>query len=293
MIGTRLTSLLLEKGYSVFHLGRKKRTGEVGTFVWDPSRMEIDTRAVRDVDVIIHLAGAGIADERWNERRKREILISRTEPTRLLCDTLSKIEHRVGAFISASGIGYYGLEEKNTPFQESDPPAGDYAARVTLAWEQGADEAKKQGLRVVKLRTGLVLSAQGGALKKLAAPVKFMVGAPLGSGRQIVNWIHVDDVCNIYIKAIEDVSMNGVYNAVAPQPVTNKELTEEIAKVLKRPLWLPPVPGFIVRIIAGEVAQLVLNGGEVSCAKIQRAGYVFQFPDIRLALMDLLRKRSA
>jgi len=207
-----------------------------------------------------------------------------------LCETLSKEQHRVSVFITASGITYYGLKERETPFQESDPPADDFLARVAIAWENEVDEAGKKGLRVVKIRAGAVLNPEGGALKKLATPVKFFVGAPLGSGKQFVSWIHLDDLCNIYIKAIEDPSMTGVYNAVAPEPVTNKKLTQEIAKILKRPLWLPPVPGFIVKLIAGEVAEFVLHGGKVSCAKIQKAGFVFRFPTIQEALKDLFAR---
>lgn len=288
MIGSRLTALLLEKGYPVFHLSRRRKSADITTFFWDPSRNEIEMGALGDADVIIHLAGAGIADKRWNEKRKAEILVSRTQSTRLLRETLSKEKLHVDACISASGISYYGLQDEGRAFKESDPPAEDFMARVTSEWEKEVDEIRKAGLRVVRIRTGVVLSRSGGALKKLITPVKFFVGAPLGSGKQYVNWIHLDDLCNIYIKAIDDLSMEGVYNGVAPHPVTNRTLTEQIARALKKPLWLPPVPGSVVKLIAGGVAELVLKGGRVSSDKIESAGFRFQFPTVEEALKDLL-----
>lgn len=289
MIGSRLTALLLEKGFMVSHLGRGTKTEGVRTFFWNPYQKEIEPGVLDDTDVIIHLAGAGIADKRWNEKRKEEILVSRTQTTRFLCEILLKEKHHVDTFISASGISYYGLEDEGRSFKESDRPAQDFMARVTLAWEEEVDEIRKAGLRVVRIRTGVVLSRSGGALKKLARPVKYFVGAPLGSGEQHVNWIHLDDLCNIYIKAVEDRSMEGAYNGVAPQPVTNRTLTAEIAKVLKRPLWLPPVPGFVVKLIAGGVADVVLKGGKISSEKIEKAGFRFQFPTLQEALKDLFR----
>ncbi|MEX2231704.1 MAG: TIGR01777 family oxidoreductase [Cyclobacteriaceae bacterium] len=292
MIGNRLTELLIQNRYEVSHVGRSKKTKNIRTFIWDPRRGEIEDGAIRDIDVIIHLAGAGIADKRWNEKWKEEILFSRTQSTRLLKETLAKEEHRVNIFISASGIGYYGLEEKGSEFVESDAPGQDFMARVATAWEGEVDKMHEAGLRIVKIRTGVVLSREGGALKKLADPVKFFVGASLGSGKQLVNWIHIDDLCRIFIRAIEDPSMQGPYNAVAPQPVTNKTLTVEIARALKRPLWLPPVPGFVVKLIAGDVAEIVLKGGKVSSQKIEREGFDFQFKDVRGALIDLLATKS-
>lgn len=157
-------------------------------------------------------------------------------------------------------------------------------AGVASAWEREVDALGGQGVRVVKVRTGVVLAREGGALKKLERPVKYFVGAPLGSGMQYVNWIHLDDLCRVYVKAIEDISMEGAYNAVAPNPVTNRELTRAIARALKRPLWLPAVPGFVVRLLAGEVADVVLKGGKVSAERIEKAGFDFQFKTVDRAL---------
>lgn len=290
LIGQRLTVLLQERGHEVTHLGRSGKNGPVRTFIWDPGRNEIEPGVLQDVDAIIHLAGAGIAEKRWNEKRKREILLSRTQSAQLLATTLKNASHHVSTFVSASGISYYGLGDAPPGgFVETDPSATDYLARVTVAWEKGAVEIEDRNIRTVMIRTGVVLSRRGGALEKLAMPVKFFLGAPLGSGKQYVNWIHLEDLCGIYVKAVEDQSMYGAFNAVAPNPIRNLDLTRVIAKVLKRPLWMPPVPGFFVKLIAGEVAEFVLKGGKISSAKIEQAGFDFQFRTVDKALEDLLR----
>ena len=287
MIGNRLTSLLIAKGYRVSHLRRSRKNAEVETFLWNPVKGEIDRHAFRDVNVVIHLAGAGIADRRWNRNRKNEILESRTVSARLVRETLQKEAHDVRDFITASGINYYGLADIGRPFVESDPPGNDFMAQVTQAWEREADAFNSMGMRVVKVRTGVALGPKSIALKRIAQPVKFFVGAPLGTGKQFFNWIHLDDLCGIYIKALEDASMGSAYNAVAPAPVRNKELTKEIARVLDRPLWLPPVPAFIVKLIAGEVAEVVLHGGKVSCEKIRNTGFQYQFRTLPSALREI------
>lgn len=292
MIGSHLTPLLLEKGYEVSHLGRSKRTsGVVKNFVWDPEKNTLDPEALKDIDAVVHLAGVSVADKRWNARHKREVISSRTDTARMLVERLRSLPgHRVTTLVSASGISYYGLDDPaRDAFIESDPPADDFMARVTVAWEREVQTAGTLGIRTVMLRTGVVLSSKGGALEKLALPVRFFVGAPLGTGRQYVNWIHIDDLCNLYIKAIEDSSMTGAYNAVAPDPVTNIQMTKAIARSLKRPLWLPPVPGFVVKLIAGGVAEIVLRGGKISSGRIQDAGFRFKFPILKAALDDLHR----
>lgn len=292
MIGRRLSDLLLKRGHQVSLLGRSEKVKGLKTFLWDPARMQMETEAIREAEAIIHLAGAGVADKRWNARRKMEILRSRTDSTRLLKETLERVPNSVKTFVSASGINYYGLEEPGKEFQEEDPPGNDFLARVTLAWEKEADTVKELGLRVVKIRMGAVLSASGGALQKLAAPVRYFVGAPLGSGKQYVNWIHIDDACRLFIKAVEDSSMIGAYNGVAPTPVTNKKMTEAIAEALNRPLWLPPVPGFVVKIVAGEVAEIVLKGEKVSAKNVKSAGFEFQYETIEAALKNLLSAKQ-
>jgi uncharacterized protein len=288
MIGSRLTTLLTERGHDVAHLSRSKKENKIKTFLWNPDANEVDEDALKNAEVIVHLAGAGVADKRWNGKWKNEILLSRTRSTALLREMLQKQKHDVETFICASGIGIYGLKDDGDEFIESDKPGTDFMASVATAWEREVDKIDNPGVRIVKLRIGVVLSDKGGALMKLAQPVKLLVGAPLGSGEQWVNWIHIDDLCRIFIKAIEDPVLQGVYNAVAPHPVTNKTLTKAIAKALKKPLWLPPIPRFIIRIIAGEVSGIVLNGGRVSSKKIENAGFVFHFTKVENALAELL-----
>jgi uncharacterized protein len=287
MIGSRLTTLLTERGHDVAHLSRSKKENKIKTFLWNPDANEVDEDALKNAEVIVHLAGAGVADKRWNGKWKNEILLSRTRSTALLREMLQKQKHDVETFICASGIGIYGLKDDGDEFIESDKPGTDFMASVATAWEREVDKIDNPGVRIVKLRIGVVLSDKGGALMKLAQPVKLLVGAPLGSGEQWVNWIHIDDLCRIFIKAIEDPVLQGVYNAVAPHPVTNKTLTKAIAKALKKPLWLPPIPRFIIRIIAGEVSGIVLNGGRVSSKKIENAGFVFHFTKVENALAEL------
>lgn len=289
LIGTRLTTLLLERGYRVAHLVRSPEKSSVEAYRWQPHENFIEEGALDDVQIIVHLAGMDIASKRWNKKVKDEILFSRAGTAKVLFDHLEKRSQPLSAFISASGISYYGTANTGRAFDETDSPADDFMARVTVAWEQQAHAFKQLGARVVMLRTGVVLSPTSGALKKLAEPIRFFVGAPLGSGQQMTNWIHLDDVCRIYMQAIEDQSMSGPINAVAPHPVTNESLTLEIARVLKRPLWAPRVPKFLVRAIAGEVAYVVLEGGPVSARKLLATGFTFQYPTLPDALTALYK----
>lgn len=290
LIGTRLTELLLQKGHRVTHLGRSKKSGNVSSYVWDVTRGEMDIQALDGIEVIIHLAGSSIADKRWTARWKKEILESRTKSSALLHETLKKTKHSVKTVVSASAIGYYGYGLDDMLLTEASDPGKDYLASVVVAWEKEIDQIDSQGIRVVKIRTGIVLSERGGALKEMANPVRWGVGAPLGTGNQIVSWIHLDDLCHLFIKAAQDKSMKGAYNGVSPNAVTNREITRGIAKVLNRPLWLPPVPGIVLRMLLGGMAEIVLNGSHVSSVKIEQAGFVFQFSELELALKDLLKK---
>jgi hypothetical protein len=267
------------------------KSGSVQTFLWDINKQEIGEEALQTVDAIIHLTGAGIAEKHWTKERKIEIVKSRTDSTQLLFNELKKGTNRVKTFVSASGIDYYGLDESDTIFTENEKQGKGFLAEVVRQWEEAADQISTLGIRVVKLRTGVVLSEKGGALKELMRPVKFYVGAPLGSGMQYLSWIHIDDLCNIYIKAIEDETMKGVYNAVASHPVTNKDFTHILAKVLHKPVILPPVPAFLLKVLLGEMADLVLKGNKVSSQKIQATGFQFKFDKIKDALKDLLVNR--
>lgn len=289
LVGSRLTELLRQRGHRVSHLGRTRRDGEIPSYTWNIEQHQIDPEAFEGTDAIVHLAGAGIADKPWTEERKREIQESRTNSTRLLAEVLRKTSHNIKTVVTASAIGYYGFENREEVFTEDSEAGKDFLANVTLRWEREADAFDELGMRTVKIRIGIVLSKTGGALEEIARPVKYFVGAPLGSGDQFMSWIHLDDLCYIFVKAVEDGSMRGAYNGVSPYPLTNRALTKAIAKLLGRPLFLPPIPSFVLRLLLGEMADLVLQGSKVSADKIIRAGYEFKFPDINNALQDLLR----
>jgi uncharacterized protein (TIGR01777 family) len=272
--------MLLAKGYSVSHLGRKARSGKVKTFEWDIHKQTIDERAFESVDIVINLAGANISDHRWTESYKNEMRVSRVGSTQLIVNSLKK---RSGIkFIAGSAIGYYGLGDSTQWFRETDPPGNDFMAQLTVEWENAANQIKD----IVHIRTGIVISSHGGAIEEMAKPIRLFVGAPLGSGEQIVSWIHLEDLCGIFMHVIEN-NLVGTFNGVAPEPASNEEITNELAKKLRKPLWLPHVPGFVLRIVLGEMADAVLNGSKVSCEKIQSTGFKFQYKTIREAILAI------
>ncbi len=287
LIGNRLTELLLQNGHRVWHLSRNKKAGKVQAFVWDVENKTMDVKALEGVDTIIHLAGAGVADKRWTAERKKEILDSRINSTRLLFETLKNETHSVRTFVSASAIGYYGFGQNDEVFMEESKAGKGFLADVTKQWEEETNLIATLGLRVVKLRIGIVLSEKGGALAEMAKPIRFGVGSPLGTGRQYLSWIHIDDLCAMFSKAVEDERMQGAYNATTSW-LTNADLTRAIAHVLKKPLWLPPVPSFMMKLILGEMADIVLNGSKVSSEKIKKAGFQFKYVELDEALKNIL-----
>lgn len=290
LVGTQLTELLLSKGYVVAHIGRSTRSGILPSFVWDVENRKFDLQALQGVDTIIHLAGAGVADKRWTEKRKNEILNSRIQSTALLFKVLKESNHSVKTVVAASAIGYYGFGMGEEIVEEESKPGTDFLAQVTKQWEQASDKISALGIRVVKIRIGIVLSEKGGALPEMAKPIRLGVGAALGTGKQYMSWIHLDDLCEMFARAVYDSQMTGAYNAVAPSWVTNAELTKAIAKILKMPLLLPPIPAFAMKIIVGEMAVIILNGSKVSSNKIQQLGFKFKYLSLDEALTNLLMK---
>jgi len=290
LVGTALTDLLLQKGYHVSHLGRSPSLGKVKCYRWSVTGNYIGPKALEGVDAIIHLAGESVAEKRWSQSRKKEILESRTKSSELICEILKTQPNQVKVVVSATAVGYYGLSTSDEWYDETCEPGNDFLASVCKAWEASTDPIQALGIRLVKIRVGVVLSNNGGALIQMAQPVKWGFGAALGSGKQWVSWIHITDLCQIFLKAIENETMTGIYNAVAPNPVTNKELNQTIAQALQRPLWLPPVPEFALRILLGEMSQIVLTGARVDCSKVKSAGMTFDFTDANLAVKNLLEK---
>jgi uncharacterized protein (TIGR01777 family) len=291
LLGSRLTEMLLQEGYQVSYLSRSQEMiSGVDVFQWNVEEGYINEKAIAQADYIIHLAGAGVADKRWTKSRKQEILESRTKSAQLLYETLKQTRHTVKAFISASAIGYYGYDTGQKLITEQSAAGDDFLANVVQAWEASVQQISQLGVRVVNFRIGIVLSEKGGALAKIIQTIKVGAGAPLGSGKQYFSWIHIDDVCRMFIQAIKNEGMQGIYNAVAPHPVTNEELTKAAAHVLDKPLVLPNVPAFALKLALGEMAAAVLGGSKVSNQKITATGFMFQFSELTQALEDLLLK---
>jgi uncharacterized protein (TIGR01777 family) len=294
LIGTHLTRLLQQRGYTVAYLTRSTPDhlpAGVRAYRWDYRAGTLDEAALRQADYLIHLAGAGVADGRWTEERRREIIESRTLTTQLLARKLREVPHRVQAFVCASAIGYYGADTGTEWISEQYTPGLDFLAEVTVAWEEAADAVAALGIRTVKLRTGIVLSTEGGALAKLLVPIRLGVGSPLGTGQQYQSWLHIDDMAGMYLEALENPTWSGAYNAVAPAPVTNAELTRTTAEVLGKPFWAPHVPAWALRALYGEMAVVVLGGNYILNQRIRlETDFEYRYPTLRPALEDLLKR---
>lgn len=293
LVGRHLSKKLKEKGYCVAVLSRASgQHTDLLSYTWDIDRSEIEKAAIETADYIIHLAGANIGDKRWTNKRRQLIIDSRVKTGQLIFDKIKENKNQLKAFISASAIGYYGTITSGTIFSETDPPSGDFLGETCRQWEQSAGKFEELGIRTVKIRTGVVITKKEGALAKMIAPIKTGIGSAIGSGKQYIPWIHIDDLCDIYIKAIEDAEMAGAYNAVAPDHKTNKDFTEILARVLKKPFWFPNVPTLLLKIIYGKMSQILLYGSRVSSEKIINSGYKFKFTNLESALVDLLTKNT-
>ena len=293
LVGRHLCKRLKEKGYDVVILSRtKKQEVEIPTYTWDLDKKEIQKEAIDTADYIIHLASANIGDKRWTVKRKQVIIDSRVKTGQLIFSKIKERNKNLKAFISASAIGFYGTITSDKIFTETDSPANDFLGDTCRQWEQMTDRFKDLGIRTVKIRTGVVLTKQSGALSKMTTPVKMGIGSAIGSGGQYLSWIHIDDLCDIYIKAIEDTQMVGAYNAVAPDHKTNKEFTRTLVRVLKKPFWFPNVPAITMKLMFGEMSEILLKGSRVSADKIRTTGYNFLFSDLENALTDLLKEKS-
>jgi uncharacterized protein len=300
MIGKALTQALIERGFNVIiytrHTNDKQKTknDKLSYAIWDVNKQSLDKNAFAKADYIIHLAGANFADKRWNEKVKKEILSSRVDSAKLIIEGLKTIPNKVKVVISGSGISWYGADDnKNTkPFTENDLPASDFMAETCKEWEAAIEPASFLGKRLVKFRIGPVLSADGGAYVEFKNPVKFGVAGIIGNGKQIVSWIHIDDLVRAILFSMEIEQMEGVYNAVSPKPVSNKELILEIAKNTGK-LFVPiPAPSFALKIVFGEMIGEILKSTTVSSEKLQKTGFIFQYPDIESAILQLSRQKN-
>ena len=293
MVGEAVTTHLINKGYHVIVLTRqlpkKATTTQLEFALWNVKTQTIDATAVRKADHIIHLAGAGVVDKKWTDSYKREIEISRTESSKLIVNTLKNNANKVKTVVSASAIGWYGEDTINgKAFTETDEPAKSFLGKTCKLWEESIEPVTLLNKRLVKLRTGIVLGKKGGALAEFKKPINVGVAGILGDGKQMVSWIHIDDLCRMYISAIENEKLSGSYNAVAPIPVTNEVLTLELAKVMKGKFFVPVhVPKFVLKIMMGERSVEILKSTTVNCAKIILTGFKFLYPTIGVALKQI------
>ncbi len=291
-IGRHLTALLIAKGYSVSILSRSEKQNKENVFYykWDVVNQTIDEKAVLNADFIIHLAGENIAEQRWTAKRKAAIIDSREQSTLLLYSVLKKNNKKLDAFISASAVGIYGAVNGEEICTEDMPPANDFLGYTCQKWEDSLDFIENLNSRTVMIRTGLVLGKNEGFLKKLTPLFKYRLGSALGSGKQYMPWIHVDDLCAIYYQAIVDPAMSGSYNAAINDNTTNSVFSKTLACVFGYSIWLPNVPAFVLKLFMGQMAIIVLTGRRVSSDKIEQTGFKFQFKNLEGALRNCLIK---
>lgn len=298
MIGTALTGALLERNYSVIILTRGKTkinnrppSSKVRYASWDIEKQTIDKEAIASTDFIIHLAGAGVGDKRWTEKRKKQIVDSRVNSCELLVKAIREYPNTIKAVVSASAIGWYGpdaVTPNPSPFTEEAAAANDFLGQTCKQWEESIAPVTQSGKRLVRLRTGIVLSKKGGVLDEFKKPLNVGIATILGDGKQVMSWIHIDDLVRLYIAAIENENMHGSYNAVAPSPVSNKELVLQLARS-KGGFYIPvPIPSFVLKIVLGEMSIEVLKSATVSAQKTLETGFIFSHPSIAAALKPLV-----
>lgn len=292
LIGSSLAKRLKAKGYKVAFLSRKggrKHTG-VDIYEWDIRRSYIEGKAFENTQVVVNLSGAGITDKRWNEKRKQEIYDSRINGTKLLVEQIKKHGHQVKKLISASAIGIYGERSDEILFEDSTP-GDDFLARICSDWEKEAEKIKSATSNTVQLailRIGLVLSQRGGYFKQIKKFIKWWMGAPASPGNQYQSWIHMEDLCNMIIYLIENEQTEGTFNAVASEPATAHDIVANIAQRLQKPYFLPPIPLWTLKLMFGEMADILTASQYVNNEKIREAGFKFKYPDLNSSLNNLI-----
>jgi len=294
LVGTALVPALVARGHEVVRLVRadavsQDAVGNVSAAKWHPERGEIDTAALAGCDAAVHLAGENISEGRWSDEKKRRIIESRRQGTRLLAETLARLTPRPRALVSASATGYYG-DRGDEVLTEESASGKNFVAEVCREWESATEPAGAAGIRTVSLRFGIVLSGEGGALSKMLTPFKLGVGGKIGSGAQYYSWITIDDAIGVILHALENESLTGPVNTVSPQPLRNSEFTSIIGRVISRPTIFP-VPAFAARLAFGEMAdELLLASARAEPAKLQAANFEFKHPTLEGALRHLLGK---
>ncbi len=290
LVGMHLSRLLRENNYEVRHLSRTRDLdAEFPAYHWDTKTGEIDADAMRDVDYVINLAGAGIADARWTDERKKLIIASRTQTTDLLRQNIENGNLKIKAYISASAIGYYGNRGEDLMTEENAPGDG-FLSQSVILWEDAVKKIEETGLRTVRMRTGIVVSTQGGAIPELTKTFAVGVGAYFGSGKAFYSWIHIEDMSRMYLYAIENEKIHGAINAVSPNPVRMKQMVYDLKEAYDGPVLVMPAPEFGIKLAFGEMSHTVLDSTKVSNEKIEKAGFKFAFPDFLPAAKDIFAR---
>lgn len=288
LLGSNLTKNLENLGFRVAFLSRNPKKGDREMYFWDPKKGEIDPNALNQTKGIIHLAGAGVADKRWTDNYKKEILESRVLSTQLLYTALKQNPNEVEAFVGASAVGIYGTHPAAN-VDESGKPASNFLADVCIKWEAETLKIKELGIRTSIVRIGIVLAREGGFVKEISQLAKFGLAAPLGGKNLQTPWIHINDLSNIFIHLLRNKTLEGIYNGVAPRGTTNEVLTKAICKALNKPQLLPPVPAFALKLLMGEMADMLLSSQSVSAQKILDSGFLFQYDEPYCAIQDILK----
>ncbi len=302
LIGTNLTRHLTERNYEVIILSRERgKTSpdpKISYVYWDTKKEEIDIDAIKKADHIIHLAGAGVMDKRWTDEFKKQIVESRTKSSELIIKALRENPHKVRSFVSASAIGWYGADANpivhKEGFIETDPAdTNNFLGETCVLWESSVEPVKDLGIRLAKLRTGVVLSNKGGAYKEFKMPARFGIAGILGNGKQIISWIHIDDISRMYIELMENEYASGSYNGVAPMPVSNRAMMLQIAETLRGKFFVPiHVPEFLLKLLLGKQSTEILKSATVSDKKIKGLGFTFMYPTIEAAVEELAKEKG-
>jgi uncharacterized protein (TIGR01777 family) len=295
LIGTALSGFLVARGFQVIILSRdpksyRSNSPGISYAAWNPDENSANEEAFQQARYVVHLAGAGVADKPWTDKRKKEIVESRTKSSALLIKAMTGIPNKIESVVSASAIGWY-RQNPGRPSIETDPPDTGFLGETCRVWEDSVKPIRELGKRLVILRTGIVLSNEGGAFPEFARPVRFGIAGILGNGKQIISWIHIEDICRLYLEAMQNESWSGIYNAVTPNPVSNKTFTLELAKKMKGSFFIPmPVPDFILRFKLGDRSEEVLKSSNISADKLKQQGFQFIYPTIDAAFRDLVQR---
>ncbi len=290
LIGTQLSHLLEESGFTVRHLSRKENlNARFPAYHWDPAKGTINLNAFENVSMIVTLAGAGIADKHWTKARKKLLIDSRVNGNNLITKTLLQLKIKPKVIVAASAVGYYG-DRKDEILTENSQPGKGFLTECTMAWEATFDQFEKLADRFVALRIGIVLSSKGGALEKLALPFKAGIGNYFGKGDQYYSWIHIDDICEMFAYALKNEKLAGYFNAVGPRPATTKEIIYSIKEAKNSSALVFPSPSFAMKLALGEMSCMILGSTRVSAQKILNSGYQFQHDQLVLALSDIFER---